>query len=173
MYVLCGICDITRLTSRHPNRVTIRSNSVHELVMHYMRSVDSAMSGIFGMHQLLGYNIMVVFPTQTGMDIGRYNRYPPGLFCPLQPVLNIAILRINRAITAMNESMAISTPFLATAVHPRYRRRNRFAYCRLYDGCHLSRGANAYWARRLHANAMVNLAKYDSFDLMNSVYGHH
>lgn len=74
VYVLCGICDLTRLTSRHPNRVTLHLSSVHELVMHYMSSVDLAMSGIFGMHQILGYNIMVVFPTQTGMDIGRYNR---------------------------------------------------------------------------------------------------
>lgn len=169
VYVLCGICNLTRLTSRHPNRVTLYLNSVHELVMNYMCNVDLAMSGIFGMHRVLGYKIMVVFPTQTGMDIGRYNRYPPGLFCPFQPVLNAAILRINRAITALNQSMAISTPFLATVVHPRCRRRNRFAYCRLYDGCHLSHRANAYWVRRLHANAMVNLARYDSFNLSNSI----
>lgn len=170
IYILCGICDLTRLTSRNPNHVTLRFTTAHELVYYYMCNVDLALSQIFAMNSLVGHHMMVIFPTMTGMDLRRYNRYPPGLFSPHQHILNIAILRINRAITALNYSMSISTPFLATAVHPRRRYHNRFIYARLYDGCHLSHRLNFYWARRLYQNATINLARYDSFDLVNSVY---
>lgn len=154
IYILCGICDLTRLTSRRPNHAVLRYNSVHDCVYYFMCSIDSAISCIFALQELLGYHIMVIFPTMTGMDLGRYNRYPPGLYSPQQHVLNAAVLRINREITALNFSMSISTPFLATAVHPRRRQHNRFVYARLYDVCHLSYRLNAYWARRLHSNVV-------------------
>lgn len=167
IYILCGVCDLTRLTSRNPNHVVLRYNTVQDLVYHYMCSIDSAISRIFALHPLVGHYIMVVFPTLTGMDLSRYNRYPPGLFSPQQYILNVAVLRINRAITALNYAMHISTPFLATAVHPRRRQHNRFVYARLYDGCHLSYRLNSYWARRLYLNAMTNLARYNAFNSRN------
>lgn len=170
VYILCGICDLTRLTARNPNHVTLRFSTVHDLVFYYMSNVDLALANVFSLCPQIGHHIMVVFPTLTGMDLSRYNRYPPGLFSPQQHVLNESILRINRAITALNYSMSISTPFLATAVHPRRRYQNRFVYARLYDGCHLSYRLNYYWARRLYRNAIINLARYDAFELANITY---
>lgn len=170
VYVLCGICDITRLTQRRPNRVDLCRGSVHELVMRYMAHLDIAMSQIFALQSIVGHYIMVVFPTQTGMSLARYNQFPPGLHHPMQPILNTAILRINREVTALNYSMAIRTPFLGTAVHPRRYHYNRFIYSRLYDGCHPSYRLTYYWARRLYLNALSNLDRYESQQLANALY---
>lgn len=93
VYVLCGICDITLLTRRNPNHADLRRGTAYDLVMHYMTHLDTDMAQIFALQTVVGHYIMVVFPTQTGMNLARYNRYPPGLHHPRQPILNAAILR--------------------------------------------------------------------------------
>lgn len=170
IYVLVGICDVTYLISRNPPSVALRYPSVQATVSYYMHGIDRAHQGIYSLHNLVGHQIMVIFPTLTGMDIRRYNAYPRDLISPQQVTLNQAVININRLITAMNRSMGIFTPFLATPVHPRCRRRYRFAYDRLVDGCHPSDHLCYLWANKLFANALRNVDKYTTFSLINDMY---
>lgn len=170
IYVLVGICDVTYLISRNPWSVALRHPSVQGTVSHYMHGIDRAHQDLYSLHHLIGHQIMVIFPTLTGMDIGRYNAYPRNLVSPQQVTLNRAVININRLVTAMNCSMHIYTPFLATPVHPRCRHHYRFAYARLVDGCHPSDHLCALWADKLYVNALRNVDKYTSFSLVNSMY---
>lgn len=170
IYILVGICDVTYLTSRDPWTVALRHPTIQSTVSHYMYGIDRAHQDLYSLHNLVGHKMMIIFPTLTGMDIGRYNAYPQGLISPQQVTLNRPVIRINRHITAMNRSMSIYTPFLATPVHPRCRRRYRFAYARLVDGCHPSDHLCFIWANKLFDNALRNVDKYPTFSLVNSMY---
>lgn len=170
VYVMAGICDITYLISRNPHSVALRHPTVQATVTHYMHGIDRAHQGIYSLHNPVGHPIMIIFPTLTGMDIQRFNGYPRNLISPQQVTLNQAVLNINRLVTAMNKSMGIFTPFLATPVHPRCRHRYRFAYGHLVDGCHPSDNLCARWANKIFTNALRNVDKYHVFSLTNSMY---
>lgn len=170
IYLLVGICDITYLISRNPPTVALRHPTTQATVNYYMHSIDRAHQGIYSLHHQVGHPVMIIFPTLTGLDIRRYNAYPRNLHSPQQITLNQAVLNINRHVTAMNRSMGIFTPFLATPVHPRCRHRYRFVYTRLVDACHPSDHLCAIWANKLFSNALRNVDKYIEFSLINSMY---
>lgn len=170
VYVLPGICDLTYLISRNPPSVALRYPTVQASVNYFMQGIDYAHQGIYSLHRIIGHQIMVIFPTLTGMDIRRYNGYPLDLSSPQQSTLNQSVININRAITGLNRSMGIYTPFLATPVHPRCRRRFRFAYARLTDGCHPSDHLCSLWADKLFANSLRNVDKYLTYSLVNNMY---
>lgn len=132
--------------------------------------VDVALQGIYGYSSEIGHPIMVIFPTQTGLNFTAYNGYPDDLVSPSQRTIDAAILQINKNIVAMNRDMHIKTPFLATAVHMWSRKKLRNLYYKLEDGCHPSRDLGWYWARKLGINASGNLDLYDQYALINSIY---
>lgn len=170
IYLLVGICDITRIVTREPWSIGLRIPTVSGTVMNYMENLDKAHREIYSLSRAVGHQLMIVTPTQTGVDIGRYNSYPDDLVSPQQKTLNVAILNINRHVTALNRSMQIKTPFLANIVHPRCRRRNRFVPARLLDGCHPTPELCAIWAKIIFKNAMRNIDNYYTFALINSMY---
>lgn len=173
IYIMTGICDITRVLSRDPWTVTLRSPTVQGTVNQFMYNLDTAHQSIYSLSKSVGHHIMIIIPTLTGLDIARYStNYPNGLRSPQQVTLNQAIININRHITATNRSMQIYTPFLATTVHPRCRHHYRFVYAHLADGCHPTDALCARWADKLFANAMRNVDKYHSFNLTNAMYYH-
>lgn len=170
IYVLCGICDLTRISSRDPWTAALRLPTVNELVTSYMENLDWSLSHLFSLHAVIGYKPMIIYPTQTGLHFATYNSYPDDLISPSQVILDEAITIINRSIVSINRSMAISTPFLASSVHRRLRNKNRTSYAHLSDGCHPSEALSACWADKLYENMCVNLAKYDTFSLINEIY---
>lgn len=170
VYVLPGICDITRIICRDPRAIGLRDTSVQGTVNNFLYFLDKAHREIYSLKEMVGHEMMIITPTLTGVDIGRYNHYPDDLKFPHQKILDNSILNINRAITAMNFSMNIFTPFLATPVHPRCRRRNRFVYDKLYDGCHPSESLCATWANKLYTNAWRNADYYPAYTLINAMY---
>lgn len=120
-----------------------------------MLNLDAAHQSIYLLSHYVGHNLMIIFPTLTGLDIARYStHYPNGLRSPQQITLNMAIININRHITATNRSMDIYTPFLATPVHPRCRRHPTDELC-------------TRWADKLFMNAM---RKVLSFNLINYMH---
>lgn len=135
-----------------------------------MYYLDKAHREIYSLKGMVGHDMMIIIPTLTGVDIGRYNAYPDDLKSPHQKILDNSILNINRIITATNNSMNIFTPFLATPVHPRCRRRNRFVYDKLYDGCHPSEELCATWTNKLFLNARRNADYYATYNLINLMY---
>lgn len=171
IYILTGICDLTRVVSQDPWTVALRFPTVQATVNHYIYNLDATHQNIYSLSRYLGHNLMIIFPTLTGLDIARYStHYPTGLRSPQQITLNQAIINMNRHITATNRSMNISTPFLATTVYPWCRRHYRFVYTHLFDGCHPTDQLCAKWADKIFANAMTNVDKYLSYNLINAMY---
>lgn len=173
VYLLTGICDVTKVVSRRPWSIGMRMPTVSTAVDNFMINLDKAHREIYSLSAAVGHHIMIITPTLTGVDLGKYNKtYPlgPGCVSPLQRQLNNVILSINQNITAMNISMQISTPFLATPVHPRCRRRNRFVTSRLVDGCHPTSDLCASCADKIFHNVANNADKYSSYVLANTMY---
>lgn len=165
-----GICDITYIKTREPWTVALRSRSVTNIVHEYMNRLDYVHSQIYQMSDELGFKPMIIFSTLTGMDMKVYNRYPDNLRSPEQPILDTAVNAINRHIKALNRSMQIATPLLASEVHRRCRGRYRLAGGKLRDGCHPSTELCERWADRLYENALINANRYDNYQLVNSMY---
>lgn len=170
VYVLSGICTITRITSRDPWTAGLHTRSVEGTVSMYITALDRAHQEIYSMSRSIGKPIMIIFPTLTGMNFTKYNSYPDDLYSPLQRILNMAVYEINRYIVAMNRATNFKTPFLAASVHPRCRNKYRNSYDKLYDGCHPSRYLCRIWAYKLWANSAKNLDFYASFYLINHMY---
>lgn len=100
VYVLSGICDLTQITSYDPWTASLRHMTIDACVMNYMVGMDAALQGIYGFSDEIGHPIMVIFPTQTGLNFTAYNGYPDDLISPSQRILNSAMLQINKNIVA-------------------------------------------------------------------------
>lgn len=96
VFILTGVCDITQVYSHDPRLVLLRNTTIQETVYSYMQKVDFVHSQIFSLKRKLGHGPMIVFPTQTGVDMGRYSHYPDDRIHPQQRVLDDSISIINR-----------------------------------------------------------------------------
>lgn len=170
VYVLTGICTITKLTSRDPWTAGLRVPSVAGTTTLFFTALDSVYQDIFALSSIVGHPIMIITPTLSGMDFTTYNSYPTDLISPHQRILNAAVLDINRRIVAINKSMSIKTPFLGSFIHPRYNHHNRFVYSKMTDGCHPSFELCQSWARKLWANYCKNSNNYPTYFLVNHMY---
>lgn len=170
IYVLNGICDLTRIRSHDPWMAALVTRNLDSLVSGYMYNLDQTHAQFFNLHHQLGYKPMVLFPTQTGLDFAKYNGYPDDLPSPEQPTLDKAIQLINKNVIAIHRSTSVYPPILASAVHMRCRGKYRMAREKLYDGCHPTPDLCLTWAKRLHHNAVLNLDRFDSYTLINQIY---
>lgn len=170
VYVLTGICSLTKITDRDPWTASLRIPTVEGTTNLFLEGMDKAYREIFSLSSRVGNPIMVVFPTQTGLNFTAYNSYPDDLRSPHQKILNSAITEINRYIVSMNSAVHIRTPFLAASSHPRCRRRYRSTYTKLTDGCHPSSELCEIWAYKLALNACRNSDYYSTYCLINHMY---
>lgn len=170
IYIINGICDLTYIRTRDPWTVAMVNPSPQGSVINYMTAVDQLHSELYSLSAQIGHQIMVVFSTQTGIDLGKYNGYPRDLISPEQGFLNRAILMINKRIFALNRSMGIVTPYLSSAVHIRCRGRYRFVSNKLYDGCHPSHELCEDWATKIRRNISSNFERYPYYELTNQMY---
>lgn len=138
-------------------------------VYSYVTHMDLLHSMIYSFKSVLCHDPMIIFPTQVGVDLARYNRIPHNLIHPHQMVLNRAILDINRYIIGQNNRLHITTPFLAGPIHTRCRGRPRHMYAKLADGCHPSPQICRIWAEKSYENSLINANKYDSYYLANQL----
>lgn len=170
IYLLNGVCDITFLRSREPRLVAMPYSCARTTTAEYITAADQLHAELFSLSSRVGHYIMVIFSTQTGMDLSYYNGYPRELTSPEQGTMNLSIAMINRRIFAMNRSVGIITPYLSSAVHVRCRGRYRFMSDKLADGCHPTRQLCREWATKLRRNILANLNGYDHYSLRNSMY---
>lgn len=170
IYNLTGICTITRITSRDPWTAGLRYPTVLGTTSLFIEAMDQAYQEFFSLSSLIGKPIMIVFPTQVGLDFTIYNNYPADLVSPHQRILNNAISEINRYIITLNRAMHIRTPFLSAPIHPRCRHRNRATYTKLIDGCHPSEELCEIWAQKLARNVRQNGEYYPTYHLINHMY---
>lgn len=169
IYILPGICDITEIRSHNPRLVLLRNPSVTATVYSYITRADLLHSMIFSLKSSIGHDPMIIFPTQVGVDLTRYNNTPHELTYPHQVILNTAVTEINKYIVTQNNRMQITTPFLAAPIHTRCRGRSRHMYTKLQDGCHPSPMICQIWAEKIYENALLNLNKYDGYYLTNQM----
>lgn len=170
VYILPGICSITKLISRDPWSAGLRSPTFNGTVSLFLTGLDNAFQGIYSLSSQTGHPIMIVTPTQSGLDFTVYNSYPHDLISPHQRIINAAILEINRHVVSMNRSMRIKTPFLGSYTHPRCKHRNRVVYNKLEDGCHPSPNLVRHWAYKLWKNCQKNSEYYPTYSLVNHMY---
>lgn len=76
VYYLNGICDITQIKTREPWSVGMRNISPSMTCENFMMIVDQLFANTFALSDIIGHYIMVIFSSQTGIDIGKYNGYP-------------------------------------------------------------------------------------------------
>lgn len=170
VYILPGICSITRLTSRDPWTAGLRSPSVNGTVSLFLSGLDNVFQGIYSLSTRVGNPIMIITPTQTGLDFTTYNSYPEDLTSPHQRIIKAAILEINRYVVSLNKSMLIKTPFLGSYIHPRCRHTNRLVYSKLEEGCHPTPELARLWAYKLWKNCQKNSDYYPTYSLINHMY---
>lgn len=170
IYILSGICTITKLTSRDPWTAGLRSPSVYGTTTLFLTALDNAFQDIYALSTVVGHPIMIITPTLSGMDFTAYNSYPDDLVSPHQRILNAAILDINRHIVSLNKSMSVKTPFLGSFTHPRCNHHYRFVYNKMVDGCHPTIELCQLWARKLWSNYCKNSSYYPTYHLINHMY---
>lgn len=170
IYYLNGICDVTYVRTRNPWSVAMRNISPFVTCDNYMLALDQLHANTFALSEQTGHFLMVIFSSQTGLDIGKYNGYPRELISPEQKPLNKAIYLINHRISQINRSMSVVTPFLSAASHQRCRGKYRFSSDKLWDGCHPTPELCRSWASKLRDNILINFTKYDHYALINQMY---
>lgn len=170
VYFLNGVCDITYVRTREPWSVALRNRSPTITCDNYMMSIDHLHANTFALSDQVGHFLMIIFSSQTGVDIGKYNGYPRDLISPEQVYMNKAIHMINHRISQMNRSMSIVTPFLSSPTHQRCRGKYRFVSDKLIDGCHPTSELCKVWATKLRDNILTNISKYDHYALANQMY---
>lgn len=154
--VLAGICDLT-FRNKTTKVTGLRFNTVDENVRHVMDAAKSASELLKSTTQS-----KVLFATLTGLDLADYN-YPPRRFmssseykhhCSTsktthkqQATLDMAVIEINRQITALNKDNAVPTVWTGGVVHLYNKRRHYHYYIRLTDGCHPDDQTKMEWAR--------------------------
>lgn len=94
IYILTGICSLAKITSRDPWTVGLRIPSVTGSVIRFLTALDKAYQDIYALSPMVGHPIMIITPTQSGLDFTSYNHYPADLVSPHQRILNAAILDI-------------------------------------------------------------------------------
>lgn len=170
VYILNGICDLTKIRSYDPWTIAMRSVTAENAVNNYLLEVDSLLSQLYSLSANVGHPLMIIFAPLTGVNIGAYNQYPDDLPSPEQPTLNASIHMINKRIHALNTAMGIVTPPLSSATHQRCRGKYRFISRMLYDGCHPTQELCFYWAQKIYDNVQKNNDKYDRYFLANQLY---
>lgn len=168
VYYLNGICDITMVTSRDPWIVDMRNISPDTTCVNYMLTVDQLHSDTFSLSSQVGHHLMIIFASQTGIDISKYNS--TDYISPHQGFLNKAIHMINLNVQAMNRSTGVVTPLLSSEVHHRCRGKHRLVSTKLIDGCHPTPDLCTTWANKLKNNIVTNYGKYDHYALINHMY---
>lgn len=149
VYFLNGISDVTYVRTYNPWSVAMRNISPFTTCENYMLTIDQLHANTFALSDQIGHFLMIIFSSQTGVDIGKYNGYPTELISPEQKPLNKAMQLINHRISQMNRSMNIVTPFLSSATHKRCRGKYRFSSDKLWDGCHPTPELCHIWATKL------------------------
>lgn len=157
--VLVGICDLT-LRNKITKQTTLRYNTVAENVEHVINAAKSS----YDLLKTAG-DSKISYATITGIDIADYNcaerrhmdtaQYKH--YCthtktphPDQNILNLAVLQINREITAINKTNNTPTSWVGGVVHAYFKNRNHHQYIRLFDGCHLNENTKKAWAAQIN-----------------------
>ena len=156
--IMAGICDITK-RDRQTKKISLRFSDVNSMEESVMAAVCTAYGTIRDKIKTL-----VSISTITGLDLTdsnnrlrrhmdqeEYLRYTKERkeVHPDQSKLNNVITRLNKKMTAFNQANGTPTTWTAEIVHPCLRRRHRFYYWRLSDGCHPTPNTRRRWAHQL------------------------
>ena len=158
--LMTGICDLTWRDKRS-QCTSLRSGKIADCVENVMGPLRAA-------YEIMttegGPNTPISIATVTGLDLADYNfrgrrqmtgdeyrKYSEGNKTKhgLQETLNMAMVEINRRITALNKEHGVPTTWISTVIHAYYRGTHHHNYKRLKDGCHPDEETKVRWVRQL------------------------
>ena len=156
--LMVGICDIT-IRNWHTKRTALRYTETSDIVKSVMDEANTALRIL----KPLG-DFKLSLATVTGIDLADYNnlnrrKMTPQQYethCltdkidhPDQTKLNMAIIEVNRQLTAINKKNGVPTTWMAGLVHSYFKGKYHHYYKRLADGCHADDRTKIAWARQL------------------------
>ena len=156
--IIAGICNITK-KDRVTKTISLQHNTTDKIVTSVMDDIVEARREI---EKISG--AWISFATITGADLTdinnknrrnmtdkEYRTYVDTVKTthPDQNILNNALYKLNREITAHNNLHHTPTTWMAEVVHPYLRGTHRSYYTRLADGCHPTGNTRKRWAHQI------------------------
>lgn len=143
-----GICSITKLTHRKPNKIDIQYTSVDDLTSHFLQKLQTIQTDLLTqspnsnviINQVIGAHIM---KHNKDFDLTHEKREK-------QQTLNTAMIKINQGIYALNLQINQKTPWTAGLVH-RCKGNHRYLHVfkHLPDGVHFTDGLQMQIAKKI------------------------
>ena len=156
--VAAGICEIT-LKNKTTKQYTVKCTNIAESAKLYVEAMEETVNLI---HDVLP-ETKVIFNPVTGVDLEDYNtKARNGLVGedlrmyhesktphPIQDILNVSVININKKIAKYNHTNKVATPWSATLVHKHDKgEKYHHHYQYLSDGCHLLDECAEFWAAK-------------------------
>ena len=175
--VLNGVCDIL-VKSRLTRKYFMIAETVPEVVDHFLKQVKRGQELL----EIFFDEAKWMFNPLTGLDICDYNNPDRKKMTdeqlteyhnkktpdPLQPVLNQAVIEINREVVQINKRNGVLTPYTATYVHRHYGNSYHHSYQYTGDGCHLTPDCKGYWGKQLLKAITKTRDKYQNVNVINN-----
>lgn len=141
--ILAGINDVTQLIREPVKIVKIRRPSVSETFDYLKQQIDEGIEILKTTTQ-----IPFTFCPIVGIDLQVYSPANESAWYD-QPIINQAVLSINKYIYSINVSHHIPTPLIESTIHKCKGKSGRIInhYAKLHDGCHPDPDTRANWAR--------------------------
>lgn len=140
--ILSGINDITQLVREPVKLVKIRNMCVAGTYNHLKLQIDEGMDILSASTQ-----IPITICPIVGLDLHVYSPANNQAWYE-QPIINQAVLAVNRYIYSVNVSHYIPTPLIESSIHKCKGKSGRMInhYAKLHDGCHPDPDTRALWA---------------------------
>lgn len=143
IFVICGICSITR--KRSDGRILLGNYNV-ESTVNYV--IDDFYSLIVNVRVFTSAPI-IICPI-VGVDLMRYSSHDWFSFKD-QPILDCIVNKVNLQIRGINRLNGLTTPDLSSKVHhcSGHGGKYRSHYGHLWDGCHPSHHLREWWEQKI------------------------
>lgn len=153
IYILSGLNSMTQL-NRKTRKVSLIAPLKSSIVQNY---TDEMNFSITMLRKITGKETKIIFAPVIGMNLAVYNGTTVEQESNNQTIFNDALLDINTAIIAQNNSNHCKTPWIHTCVHRYFRGKYHFNYEKLdSDSCHLTEEIRNFWARKLIVSIKAN-----------------
>ena len=156
--IMNGICDVL-VKNKVTHKYFIMKETVEELITYYKDQLKRGRELL----EIFFDESKWMFNPLTGADIADYNNpirrhmsaeelvynHQNKMPDKFQPVLDEAVIEINREIGNLNKLNKTITPYTASFIHRHYSGSYHHSYQYTSDSCHLSLEAKVYWAKQI------------------------
>lgn len=140
--IFAGVNYVTHLIRKPVKLVRTRFLTTEDTVDYLKSNLDEGLAALKAITQ-----IPVAFCPIIGLDLVTYSPQNTRA-CYQQPIIDQAVLEVNKHIFSINASNHVPTPLIASTIH-KCKGKNRAVihyYAKLHDGCHPDPQTRAVWA---------------------------